>query len=134
MKGLLLFLLLGLNGGLASAEQDTDFSDFAPPPDEYDWIQLTSDEWLKGELISLFDGELAFDSDNLGVVKIDWEDVKRFRGHGAYGISIQGIEPLAGELRIDDQRVVVVVAGTEYEYPRQRLVAITASADRELDR
>lgn len=132
MKGLLLFLLLA--GGLSIAEQDTDFSDFAPPLDEYDWIQLTSDEWLKGELISLFDDELTFDSDHLGIVKIDWEDVKRFRGHGTYGISIQGIEPLAGELRIDEQRVVIIVAGKKHEYPRQGLVAITASADRELDK
>ena len=134
IKGLPLFLLLSLTGGLAVAERSSDFSDFAPPPDEYDWIQLTSDEWLKGELISLFDDELAFESDNLGVVKLDWEDVKRFRGHGTYGIRIQDGESLAGKLRIDERQVVIIVGGEKYEYPRQSIVTITASADRELDR
>ena len=132
-KGLPPFLFLSLSCGLAIAEQDLDFSDFAPPPDEYDWIQLTSDEWLKGELISLFDDELTFDSDNLGVITFDWEDVRHFRGHGAYGISLQGVDPLAGELQIDKQQVVIIADEKRHVYPRQQLVAITPSAYRELD-
>ena len=132
-KGLPLFLFLGLTCGLAIAGQDADISDFTPPPDDYDWIQLTSDEWLKGELISLFDDELTFESDNLGVIRLDWEDVRRFRGHGAYGISIQGVELRADELQIDKQQVVIITDGKTNVYPRQYLVAITPSAYRELD-
>ena len=31
------------------------WDDFAPPRDDkFDWVQLTSDEWLKGDIISLF--------------------------------------------------------------------------------
>ena len=37
---------------------------FVPPEDGYDWIQLTSGEWLKGELIGVFDDEVEFDSDS----------------------------------------------------------------------
>ena len=33
----------------------------APPPDEFDWIQLTSEEWLKGELKVLYEEKLEFD-------------------------------------------------------------------------
>jgi hypothetical protein len=132
VKKAFLFWLL-LVGNWATAQQVTDVLQFSPPPDEYDWIQLTSDEWLKGELISLFDDELRFDSDNLGVISIDWEDVRHFRGHGAYGVSLQGIEPLSGDLRIDQQRVVIVTAEKTHVYPRENLVAITPSAIRELD-
>jgi hypothetical protein len=123
-----------MTGALAFAQTDINSSNFMPPVDEYDWIQLTSDEWLKGELISLFDEELRFDSDNLGVLEVDWEDVRRFRGHGLYGISIEGLDLFAGELRIDDQQVVITVDGVQRKLSRDRLVAITRSADRELDR
>ena len=134
IKGLVPGLLLSFLCGQALAQTDRNSSDIMPPPDEYDWIQLTSDEWLKGELISLFDEELRFDSDNLGMLEIDWEDVRHFRGHGLYGIGIEGLKPFAGELWIDDQQVVITVNGVQQKIPRDRLVAITRSADRELDR
>jgi hypothetical protein len=124
---------LVLIGDPATAQQEADFPAFSPPPDEYDWIQLTSDEWLKGELISLFDDELTFDSDNLGVIRFDWEDVRNFRGHGAYGVSLQGVEPLAGDLQIDKQQVVIVTDEKTHVYPRENLVAITPSSIRELE-
>ena len=35
---------------------DSAWDNFAPPPDDrFDWIQLTSGEWLKGELKFLYD-------------------------------------------------------------------------------
>ena len=134
IKSLALGLLLSFLCGQAIAQTDRNSSDFRPPPDEYDWIQLTSDEWLKGEFISLFDEELRFDSDNLGMLEIDWEDVRRFRGHGLFGISIEGLDLFAGELWIDDQTLVITVDGVVQEIPRERLVSITHSANRELDR
>jgi len=30
---------------------DTGASEFVPPNDGYDWLRLTSGEWLRGELI-----------------------------------------------------------------------------------
>ena len=48
---------------------------FYPPPDtEFDWIQLASGEWLKGELKTVYDYQMEFDSDELGLLKIDLED------------------------------------------------------------
>jgi hypothetical protein len=134
MKELAFGLLLVMTGALAFAQTDTNSSDFTPPVDEYDWIELTSDEWLKGEFISLFDEELRFDSDNLGMLEIDWEDVRQFRGHGQYSISLEGFKPFESELRIDDQQVVIIVEGVQREFPRDHLVSITRHADRELDR
>ena len=32
--------------------------------EKYDWLKLTSDEWLKGELIAMYDREFEFDSDS----------------------------------------------------------------------
>lgn len=48
-------------------------------PDTFDWIQLTSDEWLKGELIALYDGRLEFDSEELENLTFDWDDIRELR-------------------------------------------------------
>lgn len=42
---------------------------------KYDWLQLTSGEWLKGDIHSLYNGVLTFDSDKLGIQEIEWEDI-----------------------------------------------------------
>ena len=44
---------------------DTDASEFVPPNDGYDWLRLSSGEWLRGELIGVFNDEVEFDSDIL---------------------------------------------------------------------
>lgn len=126
-------LLLSLNGGFAMAAKDTDVSTFVPPPDDYDWIQLTSDEWLKGELITLYDDELKFDSDSLGKLSIDWEDVKIFRSHGMYRINVQGVELVAGRLHIDGEQILIESGDESRVFSRTSLVSITPSAYRELD-
>ena len=134
IKRMALILLLSLMSFVALVRQDAFADGFTPPEDGYDWVQLTSDEWLKGELVSLFDDELLFDSDHFGDVTIDLEDVRKFRGYRRFGVSIQGVGLVQGRLRVDEQQVVIVGDEAEYVYARQRLVAVTASAERELDR
>ena len=52
-----------------------------PPPDEnaWDWIRLNSGEWLGGTIEGLRDRNLEFDSDELGLQKLDWTDVAELR-------------------------------------------------------
>ena len=47
----------------------------------FDWIELTSGEWLKGEIKSMQNDKLEFDSDKLGLLTLDWEDVRQVRAH-----------------------------------------------------
>ena len=42
---------------------------------EFDWVQITSGEWIKGEFERMHDDKLYFDSDEFGNVTIDWGDV-----------------------------------------------------------
>ena len=107
---------------------------FVPPEDGYDWIQLTSGEWLKGELVVLSTEEVEFDSDILDELILDREDVSRFYSTRTFGISIRGYELLSGQLRIDEQSVFVTTDGEVQSFTREQLVAITVSAERERDR
>jgi hypothetical protein len=50
--------------------------DFSPPPGKYSWVQLDTAEWLKGDIIALYDDTLVFDSDHFGNMDIDLDDVR----------------------------------------------------------
>src|SRR5262245_31650058 len=77
--GLILVAIILSTPGLAAQGQPPGFTPPTPPPDKFDWIQLKSGEWLKGELISLYDGSLEFDSDELDNLTLDWDDVQQVR-------------------------------------------------------
>ena len=112
---------------------EAELAAFEPPPDEFDWVQLTSDEWLKGELIAYYEDTLEFDSDNLGVLKIDWEDVKRIRTHAARGIIIEeATAPLLGVVEVTKERVVIRTDDAEKLVDRDRIVSIAPSEGPEL--
>ena len=63
-------LCLFISGKVLADDQLRD--DFVPPVDEtFDWIQLTSGEWLKGELKVLYNYKLEFDSDELDLLTFE---------------------------------------------------------------
>ena len=111
------FLQADLAAGQTPVSENDDSSTtveaavFVPPEDGYDWIQLTSGEWLKGKLIVLSTEEFEFDSDILDELILDREDVSRFYSTRTFGISIRGYELLSGQLRIDEQSVFVTTDG-----------------------
>lgn len=111
-----------------------DLAGFVPPDDGYDWIQLTSGEWLKGELVGLFDEEVDFDSEILDDLTLDWEDISTIYSPRILEVRIQGQRFLQGKVRIDQNNVIVSGANGEIVYPRESLLAISSLADRERDR
>ncbi|MGI9343608.1 MAG: DUF481 domain-containing protein [Gammaproteobacteria bacterium] len=108
--------------------------EFVPPDDGKDWLQLTSGEWLRGELIGMFDDEVEFDSEVLEELTIDAEDVRSFVSPRRLGISIRGYGLTTGTVRVDEKTVVVVDGENERSFARIDLVAVAVSANRERDR
>ena len=151
----LLFLLLltlpglplaGENAIEKSTQPDTSqvdasaWDDFAPPRDEeFDWVQLTSDEWLKGEIISLFNYALRFDSDELGIMDIDWEDIKQIRSAGIKSMLVDsrqaGEEPYIarGRLHVKTDNAVIVDGDNVVVVGRNQLVSIASGTEKESD-
>lgn len=100
-------------------------------PEQFDWIQLTSGEWLKGELEVLYDGKLEFDSDELDYLKIDWEDVKEVRGHAVHSINFENAPTLVGNLQVVGDKVFVTAGGKRQEFRRDQVVSIAYGEDKE---
>lgn len=130
MKSTLTVLVLYLFCCTVGAEESAPFE---PPPDGYDWVQLTSDEWLKGELVSLYDDNLRFDSDNFDLLLIDWEDVRIFRTPRQMLINIYDVGTVTGAVRVESNQVIVSDKTSPAVFPRESLVSITKSSEREID-
>jgi len=105
-----------------------------PKSDKWDWIRLTSGEWLKGELKALRDREIAFDSDNLDDLDIDLDDVDRmYFNRLSYirtedGTDVQGTGVLRGDVLTFE-----TVDGQTLEIARKDIVTIVPGGKREID-
>ena len=104
-----------------------------PPPDEFDWIQLKSGEWLKGELKVLYEKKLEFDSEELDLQEFDWEDVKQVRGHRIFSVRFVGPMTVEGLLQVTEDKVFVTFGEERREFERNQLVAIAPGEPKEIN-
>lgn len=128
------FLALSLSTHVAQAANEPWADDYTPPPGDYSWVQLDSGEWLKGEIIALYDETLIFDSDHFDDIEIDLDDIVSVHGRGLFVVSFRNGRPVYGELNIRGETIVVTSENGHVEIRRQDLVSITQAAERERDR
>jgi len=120
-----------LAAGLAFAEEGERAWQPPPPmPDEWDWIQLTSGEWLKGEIIAMYDEDLEFDSDELDDLTLDWGDIKEIRTGGTMQIGLVDDVITTGKLLVQGDTVRVMGA-EDRSFPRTEILTITAGDPKE---
>jgi hypothetical protein len=119
---------------------DSAWDKFAPPPDDkFDWIQLTSGEWLKGELKVLYDYQVEFDSDKLDLLILDLEDVKQIRTHIPKSVSIEDLElsedPIIveGVVTLIDNKIIMTAGDKTREFERNQIISI-AQVERKKER
>ena len=105
----------------------------APVVKKFDWIQLNSGEWLKGELKRLYDKKLEFDSDELGLLELDWNDVKQVRGQRPFSVYFDERVTAEGLMLVTDEKVYVTIEGDRQEFERAQLVSFGPGATREID-
>ena len=116
-----------------AAADEASSKPWLPAAKEFDWVQLTSGEWLKGEIKSMYNDSLEFDSDKLDLLSIDWEDVKYLKSYRPSEVNIEGYEPLSGNLQISGDTLTITDGGSAQEFNRDLLISLTPSGDREAD-
>ncbi|AXV65494.1 DUF481 domain-containing protein [Pseudoalteromonas lipolytica] len=97
---------------------------------QFDWVRLNSGEWLKGELIAMYDKELEFDSDVLDTLVIDREDIYMIVSDRHHTVRFNDGTELSGTLNISGGYVKVGDLPAKYRY--RDLVSIAPSIDSEL--
>lgn len=112
---------------------------FVPPEDtKYDWVQLPSGEWLKGDLKVMYNYVLEFDSDELDLQELDFDDIIQLRTRRPQTVLVER-GPRDTELavgRISMIEDVMILHGTEgdVEIKRHEIVSIAGGSARERDR
>lgn len=113
---------------LKPVDETDPWKNFVPPKDKFDWLQLTTGEWLKGELKVFYSQQFEFDSDNLGILNIDKKDVRQFRSSGIKSVGLSGPLILYGLLQLTQDQVIITQNETQRVFNRNDLVSITRGA------
>jgi len=100
----------------------------------YDWIRLTSGEWLKGDVLSMRNDKFEFDSDEMDEQDFDWEDIAELRSSRKYTYVLRDRTSLIGTVLITDKEVVISVNGEDRVLKRADLMSIVPAGGRERDR
>jgi len=132
------FLLALILAAPAAAQRGPTQAEPRWPSDEdlptvYDWIQLDSDEWLKGELIALYEDDLVFDSVKIGPRTFDWKDVQQVWTARTLSVGLTSGEVLMGKLVVVGESVRVVGAG-QREVRRFQILSIAPGGSKPLSR
>ncbi len=96
---------------------------------QFDWLKLRSGEWLKGDIISMYDDELEFDSKKLNNIILDWQDVTELRSRYDQQIRFANGDVKQGFLIVKEGHLILISGGSEQHFPLSELLSITSSSD-----
>ncbi len=111
-----------------------------PPAKKFDWMELQSGEWLKGELKEYYGGDIIFDSDEMDLVTFSVRDVRQIVTKGFITISTEKefsltdspFEVYAGKLHFYDQKFYVTQRdGTVHEIRPSQVASIIGGEPKE---
>lgn len=100
---------------------------------KFDWVKTSSGEWLKGDLITMYEEELEFDSDEFGIQVIDIADVAELYSKGAQSIRLNDGTVISGKLIIKDGKFSISQDGAEQSYAMKNLLSIASADGNEFD-
>lgn len=124
------FMVACCHVSLGASEES--WIDLFPPDDkEFDWIQLKSGEWLRGDFRTLYDFIIEFESEELDLLEFDLEDVRQLRVHNPQKMRIEhgrfwSIEQklIRGHLIIAGDDVKVENEEGIHHFNRRNLIAV----------
>jgi hypothetical protein len=83
--------------------------------------------------VSIYDGKLEFDSDELGVHTFDFADIKELRSSRVLEVGFADRPPVKGRLVVASDAARVVAEAGETAFARSEILTIVVGAAREID-
>jgi hypothetical protein len=100
--------------------------------DGFDWLQLKSDEWLKGHLDYVKDKKVQFESDKLEDLTLDLKDVRQIYSSKPMFAKFDRKEQVFGTIVLSND-LVQVIGPEQVKMPRSQLTGITPGGSREIE-
>jgi len=91
---------------------------------EADWVQVVSGEWLRGSIQRLHDGELAFSSDELDDVVLDWNAVESLVPRDVVTVRLEGRRIATGTFVMWAGAISLETAGATLSPARDEVVEL----------
>ena len=104
-----------------------------PEPKERDWIQLTSGEWLWGDIKLFQDESLTFDSEELDDLTIDWDDIAVLRSARVLTYSFTRDRVATGTAQMQEGTLRIQTASGMEEYSWKDLIKIIEGDMKEIN-
>lgn len=73
-----------------------------------DWIQISSQEWLKGKFHGMYDQEVEFDSSEFDVKTWDWDGIIQLRTMDAVEVGLITGDTIVGRISVNRNDVIVM--------------------------
>jgi len=101
---------------------------------QWDWLQLSSGEWLKGEVKTLYNHDIEFDSDELGLLTFEFADVDYIRSANTLSLRIAGVsEVVTGRIAVDKTHITIASSEETQTFSRDRIITIAPSGEGRLN-
>jgi len=93
-----------------------------------DWLWLKSGEFLIGSIEDLYDEKLAFDSDDLGNLKIKWSDISRINSRQLFTVRTIDGEIITGTIALEEG-VLIVSNNRQHKVVQDELMTLIAGLE-----
>lgn len=93
-----------------------------------DWLWLKSGEFLIGNIEDLYEEKMAFDSDDLGDLKIKWKDISRINSRQLFTVRTINGEIVTGTIALEDG-ILVVSNNRQHKIPQDDLMTLIAGLE-----
>lgn len=132
---LLLLLIQAVHANDTTAQPAEKFTPPAPAYDpDWDWLQLGSGEWLKGEVKAMYKEEMEFDSDELGIVMIDTEDIAQLISGSYMSVNMGKRQTYNGRILIKGDQLTIIRGEHQKSVRFVDVVSMSNGSDKEVDK
>lgn len=131
MKNIVKLIILIISFSLPIPSISKDFDGiFLKKQNNKDWLILTSDDLLFGEIVNLYENNLEFKTKNLGTLNIAWSKIKSLESHRKVNVGFTDLNTKKGILRITDGKAYL---GNKEFDPDTILTIMSNTADMPVD-
>ena len=107
------------------------WDDLSPTPKKYDWVQTKSKEWFKGEIKALYDDELEFDSDEVGLYTFKFKNIIQIKSYHVISVNIENLASFSGILRLKENKLTIIQGDHKYDFAKKDIVSFAPSGSKE---
>ncbi len=119
------------NGKVDLAKLEAKWESLSPTPKKDDWVQTKSGEWFRGTIKALYNNQLEFSSNEVGLYTFDLDDVTQIKSYHLMSVNIENIASIKGVLRLKDSNLTIIQGDTKYSFTKDKVVSFAPDGTEE---